>query len=143
MILFNLKGVFECSLVLDTSLECFRHVNIGILDCILFCWYLSFAVIFLKVLETFVTRFTQWVAVCQSLFFAAFWVYDFLLPVDPLLYVWFLLLSLAKVHLIWFRLLFLSWMEMSCFSLDTIFSLEVSLFHSELTLKSTFPSSTC
>ena len=56
--LASLKGVFGCSLVFDISLECFRHIGIGIFDRMLFCWYLSFTVVLLKVLEAFVTRFT-------------------------------------------------------------------------------------
>ena len=54
----SLKGVFRFYLVLDISLEYFRHVGIGIFDRMLFRFYLSFADMLLKVLEALVTRFT-------------------------------------------------------------------------------------
>ena len=53
-----LLGVFRFYLVLDISLECFRHVGIGIFDRMLFRCYLSFADMLLKVLEALVTTFT-------------------------------------------------------------------------------------
>lgn len=54
----SLKGVFRFYLVLDISLEYFRHVGIGIFDRMLFRFYLSFADMLLKALEALVTRFT-------------------------------------------------------------------------------------